>query len=202
MAKQILQFLLPYLQQWGYPIVLLVTFLETSAFIGLLVPGESVVVIAGLLASQGVLELALVIGAASVGAVLGDSVGYFIGRRFGEAFFLKYGRSLFFRKKYLEDTKRAFNRQGGKIVFLGRFMSWLRAFVPVVAGISRMPYYQFLLFNVTGGIAWAVSFSLIGYFVGNNWGTVQRSLGIFGLAAFVVGAVGLYIYFSRRRKKR
>ncbi len=169
MEKHILNVILPHLNHWGYYILLLMTFLETSAFLGFLVPGETVVVISGLLASRGVLELGDVIWIASLGAIMGDMTGYFIGRRFGEGFFLKYGRFFFFNKEYLDKTRGFFDKHGGKTIFLGRFMAWLRAFAPVVAGISKMRYPRFLFFNVAGGIAWAAIFSLLGYFAGNSW---------------------------------
>jgi len=95
----ILNLILPHFDHWGYYLLFLMTFLETSAFLGLLVPGESVVVIAGLLAARGTLDLGDVIWVASLGAIFGDTTGYFIGRRFGEGFFLEYGRYFFFNKE-------------------------------------------------------------------------------------------------------
>lgn len=95
------------------------------------------IVISGLLASRGVLDLGDVIWVASLGAIFGDTTGYFIGRRFGERFFLKYGRYFLLNKEYLDKAKGFFDRHGGKTVFFGRFMAWLRAFTPFVAGISK-----------------------------------------------------------------
>jgi membrane protein DedA with SNARE-associated domain/membrane-associated phospholipid phosphatase len=202
METRILEILLPHLTNWGYYIIILMTFLETSAFLGLLVPGESVVVMAGLLASKGVLELGDVIWAALLGAIMGDTVGYFIGHRFGEGFFLKYGHYLLFKKEYLDEAKGFFDKHGGKTVFLGRFMAWLRAFAPVVAGISKMPYQRFLFFNVAGGIAWAIIFSVLGYLVGNSWSIIRVYLGRMGILAFIGGGVTLYLYFVLRKKRR
>ncbi len=202
METKILALLLPHLAHWGYYIVILMTFLETSAFLGLLVPGETVVVMAGLLASRGIIELGDVIWAASLGAVMGDTVGYFIGHRFGEGFFLKYGHYFFFKKDYLDEAKGFFDKHGGKTVFLGRFMTWLRAFAPVVAGISKMPYQRFLFFNVAGGIAWAIIFSLLGYFAGNSWSIIREYLGRMGILAFLGGGVTVYLYFLLTKKRR
>lgn len=202
MAHKIIEFLLPQLNHWGYYILLLMTFLETSAFLGFLVPGESMVVIAGLLASRGVLELGDVIWVASVGAIFGDTVGYFIGHRFGEGFFLKYGKYVFFKKEYLDEARGFFKKHGGKTVFLGRFMAWLRAFAPVIAGISRMHYPKFLFFNVAGGIIWATTFSLIGYFVGNSWEVIKIYLGRMGVFAFICGAIIAFLYFFITKRRR
>lgn len=202
METKILALLLPHLTHWGYYIIILITFLETSAFLGLLVPGESVVVMAGLLASRGIIELGDVIWAACLGAVMGDTIGYLLGHRFGERFFLKYGHYFFFKKEYLDEAKGFFEKHGGKTVFLGRFMAWLRAFAPVVAGISKMPYQRFLFFNVVGGIAWAIIFSLLGYFAGNSWSIIRVYLGRMGILAFIGGGVTLYLYFLLTKKRR
>ncbi|MCL4476799.1 MAG: bifunctional DedA family/phosphatase PAP2 family protein [Nitrospirae bacterium] len=202
MEKHILDIILPHLNHWGYYVLFLMTFLETSAFLGFLVPGESMVVIAGLLSSRGVLELGDVIWVASVGAIMGDTVGYFIGRRFGEGFFLKYGRYFFFKKEYLDEAKGFFDKHGGKTVFFGRFMAWLRAFAPVVAGISRMHYPRFLFFNLAGGIVWATIFSLLGYFVGNSWDIIKVYLGRVGVFGFVLGATVVFLYFFLSKRRR
>lgn len=202
MESKIIESLLPHLTHWGYYVLLLMTFLETSAFLGFLVPGESMVVIAGLLASRGVLELGDVIWVASLGAIMGDTVGYFIGRRFGEGFFLKYGKFFFFKREYLDEAKGFFDKHGGKTVFFGRFMAWLRAFAPVVAGISRMHYPRFLFFNLAGGVVWAAIFSLLGYFVGNSWDIIKIYLGRIGIFGFIFGVIIIYLYFLFTKKRR
>ena len=105
------------------------------------------------------------------------------------------------KREYLEQTKEAFMKYGGKIVFLGRFMAWLRAFAPVVAGISRMPYRRFLFYDAAGGIAWAVVFSLIGFFLGRSWDIIRIYLGRVGIAAFVAGLALLYLYSVLSKKR-
>jgi len=202
MEKHIMNVILPHLNHWGYYVLFLMTFLETSAFLGFLVPGESMVVISGLLASKGVLEIGDVIWVASIGAIMGDTVGYFIGHRFGEGFFLKYGKYLFFKKEYLDEAKVFFDKHSGKTVFFGRFMAWLRAFAPVVAGISRIPYPRFLIFNILGGIVWATTFSLLGYLVGNSWDIIKAYLGRMGILAFIIGVIIIYLYFLFTKKRR
>jgi membrane protein DedA with SNARE-associated domain/membrane-associated phospholipid phosphatase len=202
MEKYIFNIILPHLHHWGYYVLFLMTFLETSAFLGFLVPGESMVVISGLLASKGVLEIGDVIWVASIGAIMGDTVGYFIGHRFGEGFFLRYGKYFFFKKEYLDEAKVFFDKHGGKTVFFGRFMAWLRAFAPVVAGISRMPYPRFLIFNILGGIVWATAFSLLGYFIGNSWDIIKIYLGRIGVFGFVFGVVIIFLYFFLTKRKR
>lgn len=201
MDERFLNLILPYLQDWGYYVVLVMAFLETSALLGLLVPGESVVVVAGLLAGGGHLHVTTVIVLASVGAILGDTVGYFIGHHFGESFFRRYGRYFLFKPRYLDDARTFFAAHGGKTVFLGRFVGYLRAFAPVVAGMTRMPYLSFLVANVSGGIAWATTFTLIGYFVGNNWSVIEKYLGRAGIAAFAASVAALYLYFNWAKRR-
>jgi undecaprenyl-diphosphatase len=202
MERYILNIILPHINQWVYYALFVMTFLETSAFLGFLVPGESMVVIAGLLASRGVLELDYVIYIATLGAIAGDTVGYFIGRSFGEKFLTKYGKYFFIKKEHLDEAKEFFNKHGGKTVFLGRFMAWLRAFSPVIAGISKMLYPKFLFFNVVGGIAWATTFSLVGYFVGNSWDIIKTYLGRMGVFAFIGAITAIYIYFLFTKRRR
>jgi membrane protein DedA with SNARE-associated domain len=202
MEKYILTTILPHLNHWGYYVIFFMTFLETSAFLGFLVPGESVVVIAGLLASRGVLELGDVIWVASLGAIMGDTVGYLIGRRFGELFFLKYGKYLLFKKEYLIEAKGFFDKHGGKTVFFGRFTAWLRAFAPFIAGTSRMHYLTFLFFNIAGGIAWATTFSLLGYIAGNSWDIIRRYSGQVGVFSFTLGVIMVFLYFFLTKRRR
>lgn len=202
MERYILNIILPHLNHWGYYVLLLMTFLETSAFFGFLVPGESMVVIAGLLASKGILDLGDVIWVASLGAIMGDTVGYFIGRRFGEGFFLKFGKYLFLRKEYLDEAKGFFGKHGGKTVFFGRFVAWLRAFSPVIAGASKMHYLKFLFFNVAGGIVWATTFSVLGYFVGNSWYIIKEYIGSLGVFAFTFCAIIIFLYFFLTKRRR
>ncbi|HLQ26559.1 MAG TPA: bifunctional DedA family/phosphatase PAP2 family protein [Acidiferrobacterales bacterium] len=200
MEQKILTWFLSHLNDWGYYVLFAMAFLETSAFVGLLVPGETIVVLAGLLAAQGIFKLSHVIEIVALGAIAGDTVGYFIGNRFGETLFLKYGKPLFFRKR-LDEAKTFFDEHGGKTVFFGRFVGWLRAFAPVVAGMSQMSYFKFLFFNVYGGVLWAIVFSLLGYFIGNSWDTIKQYVGRLGVVAFIIGASLIYLYFVLTRHR-
>lgn len=196
-----LEWLSAQIHDWGYLALFAMTFLETSAFLGLVAPGESVVVIAGLLASRGVLGIGPVIGIAALGALLGDNTGYLIGRRFGEGFVLHYGRHFFIKKEYLDDTRRFVERFGGKTMFFGRFVGWLRAFAPVVAGTAKMHYGRFLFFDVYGTFLWAATYSLLGYIAGNSWDLIHHYLGEVAVAAGAAAllAVAAVAYVRRRR---
>ncbi len=162
---------------WGYLVVFLVAALECSAFLGLVVPGESVVLFAGFLASHGVFELAALILLVAAGATLGDSIGYELGLRLGRPWLLRYGRRVGVRPAHLEGAEAFFGRHGGQAVFLGRFVGVARALVPFVAGSSRMPYRRFLAWNALGGVLWSFVFVLLGYVLGTSWRMAERWLG-------------------------
>ena len=203
-SQAVLDFLREHVHEYGYGLLFLVTFLETSAFLGLLAPGESAVVVGGLLASRGPLELELVILISVVGAFLGDNVGYWIGRRFGTGILERYGRFALFDRTAVETVRAHYERHGGKTVFFGRFMSFVRSFGPMVAGSGRMRYGAFALWSAAGCAAWGVVFGLLGYFFGESWDLIERYLGRIGLIGFLLGAAALaaYVFFVRRRRLR
>ena len=182
------------LRSWSYAVVGLLAFLETSAFIGLVVPGETTLLVSGFLAGQGYLSLGKVVVAASVGGILGDTVGYELGRHFGRRLVERFG-SRHRVARALARTEQLFARRGGTAVFLGRFVGVLRAFAPFVAGISRMPYRLFLVYNVAGGVIWATCFVHLGLLAGASWQRVEHWTGLGGLAlAVVIGAVLAFFY--------
>lgn len=189
-------------QNWGYYALFLMTFLETSAFLGLIAPGETVVVIAGFLAAQGILDLWHVLWVAALGALAGDHVGYLIGRRFGEGFILAHGERVFIRREYLEDTRAFFERYGGKTIFVGRFIGWLRAFGPVVAGTAHMSYPRFFFFDLYGTVLWALVFVLIGYLAGSSWALVKDYLGQVGVLAGALALLAVFGFVFLRRRRR
>jgi len=201
MQERILEFLVPYLQQFGYPALFLITFLETSAFLGLIAPGETVIVLCGFYAYRGALDPWLVGAIAVVGAVLGDQVGYLLGRTYGEGLIRRFGRYFFFSERRLVATQHYYENHGGKTVFIGRFLSILRSFGPVVAGISRMRYRTFLAWSVASCLVWGAAFTLVGYFFGASWDIIEKYMGWGGAVAFV-GAVLLVLWLLHRRREK
>jgi len=182
---------------WGYLIIFFVTFLESSAFSGMIVPGESIVVLSGFLSLYGYLDIEICIITAGLGAILGDSVGYALGRRLGRGYFDRHGRLLFLKAKHIDRVERYFHIHGGKTVFFGKFIGFLRSFGPFTAGMSRMPYRSFVLYNITSCIIWAIAFSLLGYFFGWSWQTIEKWSGRIGVFIFfilliIVGFSSLY----------
>jgi len=191
------------LGHWGYLIIFVAAFFESSAFMGLLMPGESVVVLSGFLASQGYLEIGDLLWVVSLGAVLGDSVGYGLGKAIGRGYFERHKRLLFLKEKHLRRVDAYFQQHGGKTVFFGRFVGFLRAMAPFAAGMSRMPYRRFFIYNVTGGILWSVSFTLLGYFFGQSWRLIEKWSGRTGLFALLMLLVVVFFgYLYRTLVKR
>jgi membrane protein DedA with SNARE-associated domain len=148
---------------------------EAAAFVGLLLPGEIAVLLGGVLASQGRVSLPIMLMVAAVSAVAGDSAGYEIGRRWGPLLLRsRIGRR---HAATIRDAHEYMVRRGGLMVFVGRWTSVLRAIVPAVAGMSRMPYRRFLVFNLIGGVAWATAFTLGGYIAGESYARVEAATG-------------------------
>jgi len=186
---------------WGYAVVFLGAALESAAFLGLLVPGESLVIVSGMLAAAGLFDLPTLITVTSAGAVVGDSIGYELGRRLGRPWLLRRGARLGFHRDRIEAVDAFFDRHGGKAVLIGRFIGFLRALAPFVAGSSRMPYLRFLAYNVAGAVLWTVACVLLGYFVGAAWPVVEKWVGRTGLVLGLV-VIGVAAWWLRRRHRR
>ena len=148
----------------GYALLFAIVFAETGLFAGFFLPGDSLLITAGLIAASGELELPLVIATLSFGAIMGDSTGYFIGTQLQRAF-LRKKETLFFRKEHLEKTERFYEKHGSKAVFLARFVPVVRSFSATLAGVAKMPYPVFLFYSVSGSIVWVLCFTSIGYFL-------------------------------------
>lgn len=177
----------------AYGFVFLIAALECSAFIGLIFPGELAVVLGGVLAFQGKVSLPVMAGVAMMGSIAGDSIGYAVGRRWGEQIFgLRLARRLV-KPRHRKRAEVFLRRRGGSAVLLGRFTTALRVLVPGLAGMARMRYRTFLIYNVMGGIIWAGGFTLLGYLAGNAWGTVEKIAARAGLA---LGALFLVILLT------
>jgi membrane-associated protein len=179
--------------------LLLIIFAESGLLLGLVFPGDSLLFTAGLLASQGKLNVAAVVGGCFVAAVLGSEVGYILGRRFGPALFRKPD-SRIFKQEYVERSKDFFERHGAKTIVLARFVPFVRTLVPMLAGIGEMPRQTFLTFNVVGALLWASGVSLAGYFLGSTIPDIDRYLlPIIGLI-IVLSLIPAAIEFRRQRR--
>jgi membrane-associated protein len=162
----------------------LVIFAETGLMVGFLLPGDSLLVTAGLFAAKGDLDIVWLNLALIVAAVLGDAVGYWIGWKAGKALYSR-PNSFFFRREHLIRTHEFYEKHGGKTIIIARFMPIVRTFAPTVAGAAEMTYRQFAVFNVVGAIGWVMSMTLTGYFLGQMFGAaLERNIHI--LVAVVI----------------
>lgn len=159
--------LLALFQQFGYAVLFIIVFAESGLFIGFFLPGDSLLFTAGLLASQGHLDLAIVLFGTALAAILGDQVGYWSGKKFGPRFFSKPND--FFRDpKHVREAEEFYQKYGKISIVLARFMPAVRTFAPIVAGIGKMDYTEFVVYNIAGGILWTVVFVGLGYTLGST----------------------------------
>lgn len=188
---------------WGYVVVFALALLESAALVGLAVPGETVLLVGGFAASQGRADVRVMASVAFAGAVIGDSVGFELGRRMGPALRAsRLGRRV--GEDRWERAASYVGRLGGRAVLTGRFVGLLRAVVPTVAGVSAMPYRTFLVWNVTGALVWAPAVVLAGYLAGDSFVRAERWLGraslVVGVALLLVALVVLGGRFAARRR--
>jgi len=150
----------------GYVIMALVVFAETGLLAGFFLPGDSLLVTAGVFAARGDLDIVFLNVLLMISAIIGDAVGFQIGKRAGKALFDRPD-SRFFKQQYLVKTQAFYEKHGGKTIVLARFIPILRTFAPTIAGIAGMGYVKFASFNVCGGILWVLSMTMLGYLLGN-----------------------------------
>lgn len=178
-------------------IVFLVPALESSAFLGFVFPGEIAVILGGVLAFNGRVPLPAVIVAAVAGAIIGDTIGYFVGRRWGRQLLRGVGlRVPFLHRRidaHLESAQAYLRRRGGAAVFFGRFTAALRVMVPGLAGMAEVPYGRFAFYNAAGGLLWGTGFVFLGYLAGAAWQRVAADASKVGLALLVLVLVGLVL---------
>jgi membrane protein DedA with SNARE-associated domain len=175
--------------------------LESAAFLGFLVPGETIVILGGVLSSMGVLKLTPTLVIAILGAILGDNVGYYLGHRLGRPWLERHSRLFGDTEGIVARVDELFARHGGKAVLLGRFVGFLRALAPFIAGASRMPYATFVVYNTMGATTWAVAFVLLGYFLGESWGVAEKWIGRLGLVVGALAIIAAALFLRRRREK-
>jgi membrane protein DedA with SNARE-associated domain len=175
-----------FVRDYGLIIVFLTIALETS---GVPLPGETALVAAAVLASQGHLSIEGVIVVATIAAIVGDNVGYWLGRKLGRGFLQRYDVVRGFSDRVLPPTERFFRRHGGKAIFLARWFSGFRIAGAWIAGFAHMSWWRFFAWNAAGGIAWAVTVSLVGYYAGAAAADAISRYGLLGAGVIVVLAL-------------
>jgi len=193
---------------WAYVIVGALAFAEAAFMVGFFFPGETAVVVGGVLAGLGRVNLGVMIAVVVLSAIAGDSVGYEVGKKAGP-WLLKRRPPFYWRKERptLEEsasvkyTLGMLEKYGGPAVFLGRFTAFARVVIPGLAGMSGLRYRTFLFWNVLGGICWGVGFTLLGYVVGVSFAHVLSTIGLWALAVVALLVAGVAIFEVRRRRK-
>ena len=177
-----------------------IVFVETGLLIGFFLPGDSLLVTAGLFAARGDIEVLPLIAALSIAAVVGDTVGYNIGKQSGPRLFTR-ADSLFFNKKHLVTTKEFYDRHGPFTIVIARFVPIIRTFAPVVAGIGAMEYKRFISYNVIGGVGWVLSMVLGGYFLGQMVPNIHKNIDKVIVVVIFLSLLPIIIKYLRERRK-
>ncbi len=184
----------------GLVALMIIVFVETGLLVGFFLPGDSLLVTAGIFAAHGHLDLLTLNTTLSLAAIAGDSVGYGIGLRTGPKIFSREN-SLFFNRKHLISAKEFYDRHGGFTIFIARFMPIVRTFAPVVAGVGAMQYRKFIAYNVFGGMFWVLTTTLAGYFLGKSIPNIQERIHVVIVIVIALSLLQGAIKFVLERRK-
>jgi membrane-associated protein len=182
----------------GYPLLFLIVMSESS---GIPVPGETALITAAVLASQGKLQIELVIPLAAAGAIIGDNIGYLIGRKGGRWVLERPGAFRRQRQEVLRIGEPFFERHGPKAVYFGRFLLGLRVWASWLAGATRMHWRSFVIWNALGGISWATLVGIVAYLLGHSAGNAIETFGLYGLAALLLAVISTVVLHRRHRRR-
>jgi len=196
--NQIIDILVSYFSVYGIIIVFTILLLENLFLLGLVVPGETVLLIAAAAAARDDLNIYTVAVTAIAAATIGNTVGYFIGRKGGRPLIEKYGRR-FVSEERIMAAEKYFDEHGTKTVFVGRFAAGVRTFVPLLAGAAKMSFSKFLAYTVAAVILWTIGVSVIGFFFGQNLDLITDILSDFGIIVLVI-IILFVVYIVRRRR--
>jgi len=189
------------LVQWGgYILVAAIVFTETGLLIGLFLPGDSLLITAGLLAGAGTLNIWWLNLLAIAAAIVGDSTGYAIGVRLGPRIFTRE-KSLLFNPKHVVRTQRFYEKYGPKTIVIARFVPIIRTFAPVLAGVGQMSYRRFLIYNVAGGIGWVASMTWAGYLLGQTVPNISKHIHVLVIVIIVLSCIPIAVEVYRERRK-
>ncbi len=188
--------------RWGgTALVCLIVFVETGLFVGFFLPGDSLLVTAGVFAAAGHLDLAALLTLVSLCAFAGDQLGYLIGHHAGEALYRR-DDSFLFRKKHLQRAHDFYDRYGGKTVILARYVPIVRTFAPAVAGAAAMPYRRYVSYSVIGGPLWVGSMALTGYFLGSAVPDINQNIHLVIIAVVFISFLPAIFEVLRHRRRK
>ena len=183
----------------GYLGLFGIIFAESGLFIGFFLPGDSLLFTAGFLASQGFLNIFILVFVCFTAAVLGDNFGYFFGKKVGPAIFNKE-RSLFFHKEYLEKSRQFYEKHGAKTIVLARFLPVVRTFAPILAGVGNMKYQSFLFYNFIGALLWGVGITLVGFFLGSAVPNAEKYIVQFVILIIIISFLPPLFHIIKNRE--
>lgn len=208
MMNELIAFILPQLPTlreiivWGgYAGLFAIIFSETGLLVGFFLPGDSLLVTAGLFAAQGSLDIVLLNVLLCTAAILGDASGYFIGFKAGQKLYNR-PQSRFFRKDHLLKTKEFYDKYGGITIIIAHFIPFARTFCPVVAGVSGMKYRRFAMFNIPGAIGWITSMTLIGYFLGRMIPGIESKIEYVIIGIIFISLLPIIIKYVQHKLKK
>lgn len=190
------------IQNGGLVLLFIILFAEVGLFLGFFLPGDTLLIAAGIIAHQGKIGVLSVIIVSAIAAILGDSLAYYLGRRWGRSVFER--DTFLFRKDHMIKSEVFFEKYGPKTLLVSHFLPVIRTFTPLLAGVGNMPYKKFLIWNVTGDVIWATSVTLIGYYIGSRVPNADHYILLLVLAATVLTfgpALFHYLRSQRRGKK-
>ena len=187
--------------EWGGTfLVCAIIFVETGLFVGFFLPGDSLLVTAGVFAGAGHLHLAWLLSLVALCAIAGDQLGYWIGRKAGEGLYRRED-SLIFKKRHLQEAHAFYERHGAKTVIIARFVPIIRTFCPPVAGAAKMTYKRYLLFDIAGGILWVWAIVLLGYTLGRTVPNVDKKIDYIIVAVVVASLIPAAYHAWKSRSK-
>ena len=188
--------------RWGgYLILIAIVFTETGLLIGFFLPGDSLLITAGLVAATGALDIWWLNLVLIVAAIVGDSVGYAIGFRAGPRIFTRE-QSLLFRPSHVERTRQFYARHGAKTIVIARFVPIVRTFAPVVAGVGQMEYRRFLIYNVAGGVGWVSSMTWAGYLLGQTIPNINDHIHLVVVIVILLSLIPIAVELYKERRRR
>jgi membrane-associated protein len=185
----------------GYALLTAIVFTETGLLIGFFLPGDSLLITAGLVAAAGALDIWWLCALLGAAAIVGDSVGYAIGARIGPRLFTRE-KSRLFNPRHVVRTREFYARYGAKTIVIARFVPIIRTFAPVVAGVGQMTYRRFLAYNVVGGLAWVFSMTWAGYLLGNTVPNIDRHVHLVVIVVIVLSVIPIAVEILRERRRQ
>ncbi|MEO8447328.1 MAG: VTT domain-containing protein [bacterium] len=187
--------------RWGgLTVLIIIVFAETGLLVGFFLPGDSLLITAGLLAAQGYMDIAILNVALIIAAIAGDQVGYLFGKKTGPRIFSRE-KSRFFAKDHLIKANEFYEKYGGRAIIYARFVPFARTFAPIIAGVANMSYKKFVSYNIFGGILWVVSMTMLGYFFGNI-PFIKKNFEFVIIGVIIVSVLPVVFAFLKQRKEK